>query len=363
MTTHQLLADLDASKEKSRSSAMVRDVLDRLVHCLRTLDSQRSDPSCPERTAAKIQLFLAHVEASARDLGSKMHHPAYSLNVMGEAMVRSGLIHGAVVEFLQVGLYFYGLDQIERRWPSQAIVYSGVHCDSLGEFLSRSSLKELLAAGQSRLEAGRHFCLTYIYLNQLRRAYWKHCRASEDALDVAIRGTLVEAEAEHADGGGRAEAGWDPGDRVQLLLGVFRDQLSDEQRFIYLAKTRARLRDAAPGAVPSTIEELLGDLAGDDSGGMSWSEIARRLQINEKTAKREYLKTLHTLLKATAEAVLGAEGLSRGYVRRVLALIREIIAEKDLRIRSNNGRGLRTLVEKWEVALRFVLNHERAEVA
>ena len=30
------------------------------------------------------------------------------------------------------------------------------------------------------------FCLTYAYLNGLRRAYWEHCRSSVDVLDRAL---------------------------------------------------------------------------------------------------------------------------------------------------------------------------------
>jgi hypothetical protein len=150
---------------------------------------------------------------------------------------------------------------------------------------------------------------------------------------------------------------------VQLLLHLFRNELSDQQRWIYLAKSRAAHGDLSDSKVPNTIEELLSAIHRGGDSDMNWARIAARLGINEKTAKREYLKSLYALLKGTADAVLGEERMQRGFVRRVLALIREIIAEKDLRIKSTNGRGLATLVEKWEAALRYVLNHERVEVA
>lgn len=360
MITQHLLHDLGARGTGNARLHPFQEVSDRLCACLKSLEAARTDPSCPSRTSEKLTQFLHFMTEAHTKLGTRLEHPAYSINVVAEGMARADLIHSQLVDFLQVAIYFFGLDQIERRWPAHAIVYSGIHCDELSVFLSRSSLKALLAAGSMKLAQGKHFCLTYMYLNQLRRAYWKHCRASEDALDVAIGGSLVEAEAMVAETKVAPSTHWEPSERVQLLLRLFRSELSDTQRWIYLAKSHAGSDQLGRAWSSEGFSTDFGTVGGGD---LNWTEIASRLGINEKTAKREYLKSLYVLLKGTAEAVLGEERMGRGYVRRVLTLIREIIAEKDLRIRNSNGRGLATLVEKWEVALRFVLNHERAEVA
>jgi hypothetical protein len=92
---------------------------------------------------------------------------------------------------------------------------------------------------------------------------------------------------------------------------------------------------------------------------MNWGEIATQVGINEKTAKREYLRSLDILLRSCAAQVFGPEWIPSGFVKRVLEQIRTIVREKDLRIKSSTGRGMGRLVQKWEVALRFVLNHQR----
>jgi hypothetical protein len=47
-------------------------------------------------------------------------------------------------------------------------------------------------------------------------------------------------------------------------------------------------------------------------------------------------------------------------VRRIQDALLSSIREKDLRLKDHNtGRGMGVLVEKWQVALRFVLASER----
>ena len=91
---------------------------------------------------------------------------------------------------------------------------------------------------------------------------------------------------------------------------------------------------------------------------LGWAEVSEHLGINEKTAKREYLRSLHVLLEQSCHAVFNGERIPSAYVRRILAQIRSVVHEKDLRLKSSTGRGMGVLVEKWEVALRFVLNHD-----
>ena len=362
MKTLDLVQQLREARERAGNGDS-REILDRFARALEELLGNLQSDRCPPKTQNKIAHFLSHVEASAETLGSKLCVPAFALNVTGEAMVRSDLIHRSVVEFLQVGLYFYGLQQIERRWPAQAMVYSGIHGEELTRFLSRKSLKGMLESGTERLESGRHFCLTYTYLNGLRRAYWSHCRASEDALDVAMSGDLAIVGAAGAQDAPDPDEPLAPEDRVGVLLKLFQSDLTDRQRWIYVAKSRSRLYEAESDQL-TTLEAFLGaETMGQRHHDLTWTEISSRLGINEKTAKREYIKTLHVLLKGAAEAVLGDRGPSRGYVRRVLTLLRDIAAEKDLRIKSNAGRGMGVVVEKWEVALRYILNHSDVHVA
>ena len=59
----------------------------------------------------------------------------------------------------------------------------------------------------------------------------------------------------------------------------------------------------------------------DGHGNLGWSEIAARLSVNEKTAKREYLRALHILLRETAQAIFGLN-ITSNYVKRVLDQLR-----------------------------------------
>ncbi len=356
--TKGIQEQLRSARERAQSGGSRRAVLDRLDGMINQLERQAGAAETPARTRDKIVLFLSHLEQSHATLGSRTFQVAFAINVVGEGMARADFVHRAAVEFIQVGLYFYGLEQIERRWAAQAPIYSGVHADHLGEFLGRSSLKELLADARQRLADGRVFCLTYAYLNSLRKAYWQRCRKSEDALDVALSGPLVEGDSTAVEQSEAPESE----DRVQLMLHILDTKLSPRQKWIYLAKNRAGLLAGDGPTRGSSAQELLASMfaeAGLEGGNLTWSEIADRLDINEKSAKREYLRALHLLLKESADAVFGGERIPSGYVRRILEQIRSVVYEKDLRIREKTGRGLTTLVSKWEVALRFVLNHAR----
>lgn len=363
MRTSTLLDELRAARAKAADGSTRKAVLDRLEACLEDLRAQARSEETPDRTRAKILAFLDHFAAAHEKLGVRLFQPGFVLNTAGEAMARAGLISRPVVELLQVGLYFFGFDQIERRWSSRAAVYSGIHADYLQEYLGRESLKAVMLEAAQLFARGRVFCLTWHYLNSLRKAYWKHCRESEDALDVAVTGEVALGVASEP-AAPPAEAESEGPDRVALMLGIFQRELTARQRWIYLAKNRSSL---AAGAVHGPalaggepLAALFAEL-GDPSPGadFGWTEIALALGINEKTAKREYLKALHVLLKESAEAVFGMDRIPSNYVRRVLESIRAVVYEKDLRLKQSTGRGLNTLVEKWEVALRFVLNHQR----
>lgn len=358
-----LLEELHTARARAERDAGREALLQRFEAGVASLRHQVADHAVPARTRERIRAFLESVQAQHAELGSRCFEPAYLLNVIGEAMVRSGLVHREIVESLQVGLYFFGLDQIERRWSSQAAVYSGLHADLLMEYLGRRRLKEMMAEGRRRLEEGRVFCLTYHYLNSLRKAYWNHCRGSRDALDVAVTGEGLPnlQDPVSSAAGTPGQVGMDPEDRVGIMLEVFSRSLTPRQQWIYMAKNRSILEEAGAeeGGTPD-IDRLLRRLGEDPpEGNLGWGEIARRKGINEKTAKREYLRALDILLRRSGEAVFGDSWTPSGYVKRVLEQIRKVVDEKDLRIRRSTGRGLGTLVQKWEVALRFVLNHQR----
>src|SRR6185503_11686213 len=105
----------------------------------------------------------------------------------------------------------------------------------------------------------------------------------------------------------------DASDRVSMMLGIFRRALTARQRWIYLAKNRSSLHSdeaarSSPSGAPDALEALMGELGdGPVHADLGWSGIAETLGINEKTAKREYLKSLHTILKECAGAVFGGD--------------------------------------------------------
>ena len=355
MQSSMILMDLRAARERA-AGPRLREILDPFERMLERVIALAGDERAPGRTRSKAAVFLDRIESAHADLGARFFHPSFLLNSVGDAMARANLPSNAVLDFIQVGLYFYGLDQIERRWSHQAAIYSGIHADLLTEYVGRESVKRLLIVAQARFAEGRVFCLTWHYLNALRKAYWESCRVSQDALDVAIASEEI-GEAAVLDVAPHGDAS---SDRVRLMLDIFAGALTRRQQWIYLAKNRVSLDDAGTAieAVPADLLVAAGESFAAD-GGLGWTAIAARLGINEKTAKREYLRSLHILLRQSAQAVFGEGRIPSRYVRRILDQIRGIVEEKDLRIRSSTGRGLGSLVEKWQVALRFVLNHAK----
>lgn len=334
-------------------------LLDRFRTMLARLSEIATSDKTPSGTRTRIHAFLSLIEAAHGRLDDALFEPSYLLNVVGDAFVRARLISEPIVDFVQVGLYFHGIKQIERRFRTRAGAYLAAHADLITRYVSRASLKQLIDDGQAKLAAGKVFCLTYHYLNALKKEYFKDLRASRDALDHAAAEVSVPDLA-----GARAQApSTDPADRIGLMLDIFANKLTATQQLVYLAKNRATGATSWFSRVPAfqpfkhLFEDLNAEL--DGHGNLGWSEIAARLSVNEKTAKREYIRALHVLLRETAHATFGLD-ITSNYVKRVLDQLRAVVEAKDLRIRGATGDGLPRLVEKWEVALRFVLNHERA---
>lgn len=337
-----VVKDRSASRERQR----VAYELIELVDSVRAL-SESAD--APRRTREKAARFLSHLESKTEELGHRILGEAYLLNCVGEAMVLERYVGQPVLDFLGKGLYFYGLDHIERFQRARAVRYLAAHADLLVEYTSRDSVKALLGYGEERMRSGRPFCLVHHYLNALRRRYWSEARASEDACDVAV--TLDTAD----DDSGREEHEYNTqaaseaqaSDRVQLILGVFRDHLTPLQQRVYAARHQVQDIDLEP--------ELAKLFAAEEH---RWVDIAARHGSTEKTVKREYVRALHTLLKESSSLVFG-ETIPSSFVRRVLQTLQTIMQTRDLRMKDNAGRGMGRIVERWQVALRFVLNHGR----
>lgn len=334
-------------------------LLERFSSLVKGLQSKLDAGQTGAAHQAKVREFLALIDVAYARLDEQLFEPSYLLNVVGDAVVRTGLIAEEAVELMRVGLYFHGQRVIERRFAARSAVYSALHAELTASFYGRDALKKLVTEGRAKIASGKVFCLTYYYLNELKKQYWAHLRKSHDALDRTSEDAAVsEPSAPPTD------AVSDASDRVGLMMEVFRRKLTATQQLVYLAKNRsgesaAALAEAAGLADDGFLRLLQGlDAELEGHGNLGWTEIAARLEINEKSAKREYLRALHTLLYESSLAVFGLD-IESAYVRRVLAQLREIVYEKDLRIRSNAGEGLSRLVEKWEVALRFVLNHGR----
>lgn len=348
---HHPLTDVVAeASRKAPPRSHQQEVLQRASAMLAEITRQSEDAATPLRVRAKLRLFLDSLEASSLRLGARILEPTFLINAVGEAMGRSELINQSVVSFIQVGLYFFGLDQIDRRWPREAVSCSAVHAEHLSQFVGREGLKAVIARAQVRAAEGRPYCLSWHYLNSLRSAVLSYCRKSHDALDHASAGE----EMDDFVGAPLAEAA--PHERMQVVLEVFQTELTPEQKQIYLAQHAAEIR----GDGPSPLAELFG-MAGAsvDELHPGWSEIAARVGMSEKSAKREYLRALHTLLAGVARKTFGPGPLPVAMVRRIQDALLASIREKDLRLRDHTGRGMGVLVEKWQVALRFVLSSER----
>lgn len=347
-----LRGPLERAKDDGNEAILVR-----FESLLEELGRLADDPAAPERLREKADAFLDVVVRAHEAHDERLFQPAWTLNVCGEALGRTRFLHQTVIDLIQVGLYFWGLDQIERKWSRQAGIYSGLHAEAVMEQVSRPGLKGLIAEAEEKLAEGKVFCLTYSYLNRLRKAYWEYCRESQDALDHAQGEEELQQLLEP-----RSVVDAPLEQRLDVIMRVFESQLTVRQQWIYLAKNRGSLDPAAAEAAGAeeTFEQMLHRLTEpvpDDRLG--WAEIAARLGINEKTAKREYLRGLLTLLRQTGEALFGPTWVPTGLVRRVLEQLQGVVLEKDLRLKNSTGRGMGPLVEKWQVALRFVLNSER----
>jgi hypothetical protein len=222
--------------------------------------------------------------------------PSYLLNVVGDAVVRTDWIFGGVVEFLQVGLYFHGLRVVERRFPYQSVEYLAVHADLLESFVGRAR-HESDDRARSCEDRRRPRVLPHLRLPEriAQGADGEHRRSAE-VLDHG----RVETDPDRV--AVDASADIEPMDRVGLMMSIFAKKLTATQQLVYLAKNRAGgaatplLADDALRGHPlvALLAELDGEL--DGHGNLGWSEIAAKLNVNEKTAKREYLKALHILL-------------------------------------------------------------------
>jgi hypothetical protein len=153
----------------------------------------------------------------------------------------------------------------------------------------------------------------------------------------------------------------DVGDRLQLMLRLFADGLSEQQRMIYLARHKVPALDCSrlSGAEERTeIEQLVLELQGGDAMRPTWPELSAALGVSEKGAKREYLRSLHYLLLECSDRILDGRRRS-SMLDRVLSELRSVIDARDLQMKGQTGRGMPHLVKRWEIALRYVLNHDR----
>lgn len=331
------------------------------------VESVATSAKTPQRVAAKAAAFLNVLNDKAGEHADTFWHPSWLLNFVGEAFVHANYISEPVVTFLSTGLYFHGITHIERREGARAPQMMMAHGELLGDYLSRKSLKELIQSAQERISSGRVFCLVHDYINTLKKRYWALCRKSEDACDRATylayedneRADLPVDESSPAETSG--EENRDVADRLQLMLRLFAEGLSEQQQLIYLSRhrvpalDRVRLTEAAER---SEIEQLVMEIQGGSDSRPTWPDLGKALGMSEKAVKREYLRALHLLLRECSDRLL--EGRRRSsMLDRVLNELRSVINERDLRMKGQTGRGMPHLVKRWEVALRFVLNHDR----
>ncbi len=321
----------------------------------------------PPRVACKARSFMAVLDEKAGEHADTFWHPSWLLNFVGEAMVRANYIAEPVVTFLSIGLYFHGLSFIERNGGTRQPRMMLAHGELLGEYVSRRSLKALVESGAARIDGGGVFCLVHDYINALKKRNWAMSRNSQDACDSALNLVFEDGQRQDlpVDESSPVETSdhehREVGDRLQLMLRLFAEELSDQQQMIYLARHRipalnsARLADTGER---SEIERLVVELQGGHAERPTWPELAQALGMSEKRVKREYLKALHLLLRECSDQILKDRRRS-SMLDRVLGEIRSVVNERDLRMKGQTGRGMPHLVKRWEIALRFVLNHDR----
>lgn len=357
-STMRALKSADKHRDRQRAIFEFGDLLERVIVV--------TEGAAPDRVKAKARAFLAILGEKADLLGEQMWHESFLLNVVGEAMVRADYVADGVLDYVKSGLYFYGLRYVERVFRGDMVHALEAHAEALGEFTNRETVRAWKEDALARLAEGRPFCLVYAYTNALKKRAWAARRRSEDACDVSVS---YPAESEVAPSASAVEtapastavSAVDLAARVALLLRVFATKLDDEQRRIYLARHHVdRALEAGSGTFDAAmLDRWLEAGAKADDGDPSketWSELAERFGSTEKTVKREYLRALMILLQETSRAVFG-DICPSNFVRKNIETLRAVIQDKELRIKDNSGRGLGKTVARWEVALRFVLNH------
>ena len=324
---------------------------------LDVLEGIAGDENAAGRTRDRASCFVDQLEVMAERHGDDFWQLGYLLNLVGEAVIRVDYLSSPIIDFMRTGLYVYGLRYIERhgRWHSLGMM--AAHSEFVIEFTGRTNVKALRTEGKKRIEAGRPFCLVYFYVNELKKRHWRDRKKSSDVHDQPTH-TLEETfESPTVVASEAPEPFANP---VRFMFDLFAKQLGDEQRQIYLARHLGHMTKGDDAIDPSNSESLVAGLVARlESDGVgrreTWAAIAGRLGMTEKSAKREYLRALLVLLEESSTAVFD-DGVRPRFVRKVLGTLRSVIQEKDLRIR-DAGRGMGRLVERWEIALRFVLNH------
>lgn len=366
-----MIREINQQMSSLLASATVPRERKRLVYqfgeLLRGVESVVANEKTPKGTRPKAVKFLevlSEKEALHRD---EFFLEAYLLNFVGEAMVRAEYKGKAVIEFVRTGLYFYGISNIERFHRRQSMAYTTAHSELLMDYTNRKGLKALVERAQEKLADGKNFCLVNDYMNALKKRYWAGLRENDDACDSSVSLDAVEAQGgamsdaelgtEHVD---READVTNYEDRVALMLRVFVENLTETQQRVYLMR-HPMMRDESRKAFASFDERLaqfLDELESEHTKAANWSDIAAKLDTTEKTAKKQYLRALHGLLSGACDEIFQSK-LPSGMVRRMLNLLTKIIQQRDLRIRDNAGLGLGKIVQRWEVALRFVLNNNR----
>lgn len=350
-------AGAGASATRRRSAYAFGDLL-------LAVETVATDAAAPERTRGKAERFLDVLATKADEQGDQFAHPTWLLNGVGEAMALSDYRSRPVLDFLKTELYFYGLDWIERRHRAQSMEFMVAHAEMLDAYFGRVAIAETVRDGTARIAEGRPFCIVHHYVNALRKRFWADRRQSVDACDVAVplihdQGAVKAATAPAA-AIVEAEAPDGPESRVHVLLEIFDRELTPLQQRVYLARHPIGAEQVA--IAPAHLVELCVDADETEGGKETWKRLAARFDTTEKSIKREYLRSLHVLLSRASSRLCG-DRPSSGFVRRMLETLRSIVDERDLRIRDNAGRGLGRIVERWEIALRFVLNEGRVAAA
>lgn len=315
-----------------------------------------------ERVRRKAAAFLADLARRAADLGDQFFVESFLLNSVGEIAVRHHYFGEKIVDFLRSGLYFFGNRYIERSFRHDPVHALEAHAEVLSAFFSRDGVRFLEGEAEKRFAESRPFCLTNTYANELRKRCWAEKRKSRDACDVSVTFVVESESASKASSEPVVRddntPGVDVAARAALLLRVFATKLTDLQKKIYLARHNVSETFAAEGSDGFDIEKLLAAANADDAevAGLTWAELGVRLGSTDKTVKREYLRSLVTLLSETSHLVFG-DVIPSNFVRKILETLRTVIQDKELRLKDNSGRGLGKVVQRWEVALRFVLNH------